>query len=105
MFGVSDQISAQFRSPIVPVGRWDDADWATWLRMLVPKAPMHKNGFSPSWERQIGLPRQSFGMKAVSIAASGEIPSNNQLGLSVFTPNSTHDATARLCGEPVSHQE
>ena len=64
----------------------------------MPKAAMNKDGFAPSWERQIRFSREIFPMKPKSISERMRDLPNDHLGLHIFAADRAHvGATAVGC--------
>jgi hypothetical protein len=58
--------------------------------VLVPKAAMHEDHFTLSWENQVRLSRQVGAVKSVAVAHEVNKPPHRQFGRSIFRPDRSH---------------
>lgn len=62
--------------------------------MPVPEAAMDENYLLPGLENKIGLARQVPAMQSVAVAEGVNESAHRELGLSVFSPDVTHNLAA-----------
>lgn len=71
--------------------------------MSVPEAAMHEDYFSAAWKYYVGLPRQQFIVKYISITRAVKHPPNLKLSLGISGTNSLHNFGADVWWYVVNH--
>lgn len=92
--GVSLNVCGELRLPEFRTGRWSGGK-ATIL-MPMPEAPMHEDNGMVLCEDEVRLAWKLRAMKAVSQPGGMQLPSQQQLGLSVLAANARHHSRAGL---------
>lgn len=98
---VPTHITSDLGDPILDAGLGDS--FALTAGVLMPEAPMYKDGLALFRENEVRLSWKSVSVKPVPEAHSVNEPADDQLRSSILRPDPRHVGTAlRLC-EPVCH--